>query len=213
MSALYKLAEDKKKKSHYVDPYILAGTGLAGAGVYYAGEAHGGHLGNKMLNNIPEDERDMAIASAKFVQDKDKLKAFNKEQLKKIKEIKNSFGSALKAVASGDPVKYRNKNALISAGLTTGALGVMLHGAHNTKNDDKKYHKVTSASIPGVAMGLSSLGLLGSSIWDITQRDTAKANRKIMMSIPLTVAGFGVENLIKHRDRKHQYTDVNYYKK
>jgi len=213
MSALYKLAEDKKKKSHYVDPYLLAGTGLTGAGVYYAGEAHGGHLGNRMLNKIPEGERKAAIESAKFLQDKDKLKLFNKEQLKEVEKYKKSFGSTLKAIASGDPIKYRNKNALISAGLTAGALGVTLHGAHKAKTDDKKYHKVTSASVPALAMGVGSLGLLGSGFWDITQGNIDKANRKLMMSIPITVAGYGIEKLIKHRDRKHQYTDVNYRKK
>jgi len=207
MNLLYKVAESKKKKENYIDPYILAGTGLAGAGVYHTAKAYNGHTIHELLKEMPEAEREAVSNLGKILSDKKLLNSLSKEELKEFNNAKKDYNHIVETLKYGDPAKYRNIHGLMAAGLTAGALGTMLYGAHKAKKDNKKYNKMTSATIPGLGMGIGITGLFtNGAIKTITQRNPDAYHKSVLMTLPISVSSIGYQRLINQRDRKNQYT-------
>jgi len=206
MNLLYKVAESKKKKENYIDPYILAGTGLAGAGVYHTAKAYNGHTVHKLLKEMPEAEKRVVSSLGEMLSNKELLNSLSKEELKEFNNAKKGYNHIIETLKYGDPAKYRNIHGLIAAGLTAGALGTMLHGAHKAKKDNKKYNKMTSATIPGIGMGVTNAGLLVNALSKTIEGDPDGVHKSALMTLPISVASIGYQRLINQRDRKNQYT-------
>jgi len=204
MSMLHKIAEENKQKEKYVDPYILGSTGLMGVGGYFANKAVDGQAAKTHLHSLSKTEQKELLTDVKDPHKLSKLKEYANLQ-----KPGDAYDKVFDTLKHGDPVKFRNKNALIASGLTAGAIGTLLYGKHQSKKEDPetKYNSHTSAVLPIGVAGGATLGLIGGGFLHTIGGHNYRANKFLAMAAPAAVGGMAYNSLVKERLKNNQYSD------